>query len=149
MKEEGKTYLEEGIAQLPVHQPAPELWHRLAQSLDQQQVQHQVNQFYQGMATGDFTGAHLAELFVYRSPMGVIRGRADFLEAIRSAKDQIKTIEVEDCLFDQGRICTRYVLYPHHGEPLPGSDWLTLANGKLVEVESHFDASRYFNQMTG
>ncbi len=89
--------------------------------------------------TGDPLTLPLTEDFTHESPFGVITRREKYLETvIPMAKKNVARLRVEDAIGEGDRACVLFTMETPSG-PVACCDWLTLRDGKIAAVRSHYD----------
>lgn len=149
-QETNPNQLKQAIDALPDIQTDVQFDDRISQALDRADAEQLIHRFYQALIFGGMEQLPFSEDFSYKTPISAMQGREAFLKACSSLNGSVLRIEVEGVIHDTDQLCVRYRLFPAGGEEaLAGSDWFQMKDQHIEAVESFFDASRYFNQMTG
>lgn len=89
---------------------------------------------------GDPMTLPLADDFVHMSPFGKLEGREKYLDVIRPmAAQNVVSLHIQDVIGEDDQACVTFTMDTPHG-PVPCCDWVTVAGGKILSVNSYYDS---------
>ncbi|MEV6424890.1 nuclear transport factor 2 family protein [Streptomyces sp. NPDC051662] len=84
---------------------------------------------------------YVAETAVCKAPNGVFEGKEGFQTFIGPFSGSLNGATLIDALGDDAHAAVVYTLAAPFAPDFPGMDYLTVENGLITEVRSHFDLS--------
>lgn len=143
--------LKKAVNDLPNAHADQSLWNKMAMRLDENRValENQVAAYITALKTGQTDGLLLAENFRFKNPLGSDLETNVFRNLIKEQAMNLHFLNVETQLLGIDQACLLCHSKYHRGNELRHSEWIWLAQGKVVEIQSVYNASPYVNQMIG
>lgn len=99
------------------------------------------HQWIDGWIKGDPDSIPLAENFIHTSPFGRLEGRDHYLEIVKPmAAENVADLKIIKVL-GEGNEAVIWFNMHHPNGIIPSCDWIRTEGGKIVEIQSFYDAT--------